>query len=448
MFIYLILDIVVVILSFFIINRRNALSFYHPGTLLLFYHIVNNTFRFWALTNGADFAYKYDKSIVGATEEELIRGMFWLDMSLLVSAVAISFAELMPTAKTELKERPLNNNILIGVLIFTIPLGLYGAATQLYIPAVENNIQNIGTSEESAATTYLSMIQTWFGLSCLILIYFKGFKPQFVIPLLVYLFVIALQGYARFRLVLPCIFLATTYLYYYNLKWPKKSQLILLAFLALLFYPLKEVGKVVRDGGDISDVANVVVKNFESTQSGNADDQSFLDQYAMTLTEIDRSEKIYYGGTVSPVLVMLVPRSWWPSKPGLNEWQKDISSNYRPFTTIGSIATIYGESYANFRYLGILFVPALLFFVITRWYYRILNKKLLDMDKFFYALMFCCMIQVLRDGLLSLLIFPVLNNMPLFLVFILHKIFVRPVKTDTEDGTAGDSPPGSLQVSH
>src|SRR5690349_21255846 len=102
MFIYLILDIVVVILSFFIINRKNALSFYHPGTLLLFYHVINNTFRFWALTNGADPAYKYDKSIIGASDEELIRGMFWLDMSLLVSAVAISFAELMPTAKAGL----------------------------------------------------------------------------------------------------------------------------------------------------------------------------------------------------------------------------------------------------------------------------------------------------------------------------------------------------------
>jgi hypothetical protein len=171
----------------------------------------------------------------------------------------------------------------------------------------------------------------------------------------------------------------------------------------------------------------------------------------MTLTEIDRNEKIYYGGTIAPVLVMLVPRSWWPSKPVLNEWQKDISNNYRPFTTLGSIATIHGEAYANFRYLGILFVPALLFYFMTRWYNRILHKRILDMDKFFYALIFCCMIQVLRDGLLALIMFPVLNNMPLFLVFILHKIFVRPVKADhaeedTEPGSV--SPPGSLQVSH
>lgn len=419
---YLIFDILVIVCSFFLMNHKKSLTFYHPGTILLFFHFIANTFRFIAVINGANVL---SPDMVGASEDELTRALFWADLALLCCAAAIYVAESKPTEIVTSGIVPVSQKILKAVVIVAIPLGLYGAATQLYIPSVKGNVQEFGAWGTSS---YVSLVQPWFGLSMLALIYFKGFKKRYYIPLLVYLLIIAIQGSNRNRLVLPCIFLLNTYLYHYKLKWPTKSQLILMAGFTLLFYPLKVISKIIQEGGSLSDISTIVKETAKSVTSGNADDQVILDQYAVTLTEVDRNGKIYYGTTFAPLLVSPIPRQLWPQKPKLNQWQIDISSYYRPFDVIGSIATIYGESYANFRYLGILLVPSLLFYFLTRWYKRILSKGMYDMDKFLYTLIFCCMIQVMRDGLISLFIFPVISNMPLFIIFVLHKVLIKPKK--------------------
>lgn len=422
---YLVFDILVIVCSFFLMNNKKSLTFYHPGTILLFFHLIANTFRFVAVINGANVL---SPDMIGASDEELTRALFWADMALLCSGAAIYLAETKATEIVPYNVIPVNEKILKAVVIFTIPLGLYGAATQLYIPSIKGNVQEFGAWGTSS---YVQLFQPWFGLSMLALIYFKGFKKRYYIPLLVYLLIIALQGSNRNRLVLPCIFLLNTYLYHYKLKWPTRSQLILLVGLTILFYPLKTISKIVQEGGSLSDVSTIVKETAKSVTSGNADDQVTLDQYAVTLTEIDRNGKIYYGSTLAPLLVSPVPRQLWPQKPRLNQWQVDISSYYRPFDVIGSIATLYGESYANFRYFGITLIPALLFYFLTRWYKRVLSKGLHDMDKFLYTLIFCCMIQVMRDGLISLFIFPVISNMPLFIIFVLHKVLIKPKKSVT-----------------
>lgn len=419
---YLAFDIIITILAFYLMNNKKSLTFYHPGTLLLFFHVVTNTFRFLAVMNGANVL---SPDMNGASDAELKRALFWADMGLLFSAGAIYLAEDKPLGKIKDAVFPVNEKLLKGIILVVMPLGLYGMATQLYLPNVKGNVQDYG---EWGTSSYVQLIQPWFGLALLALVYFKGFKRQYYIPLFIYLFLIAIQGYQRNRLVLPCIFLLTTYLYYHRLKWPTRGQFIMLICLSILFYPLKTISQIIQEGGSLTDISTIVTKTAASMLNGEADDQVVLDQYAVTLTEIDKKGKIYYGTTLAPLLVSPVPRQIWPGKPKLNEWQREISSYYRPFDVIGSIATLYGESYANFRYLGLLFIPAFLFYGLTRWYRRMYTKPIYDINKFFYTLIFCCMIQVMRDGLISLFIFPVLSNMPLFIIYVSHKLFAKPKK--------------------
>ena len=423
---YFFLDVFIVFLSFIIINHNKSLTFYHPGTILLLYHVFTNTLRFFSVMNGSELAFLNFRRIEGANIEELMRALFYADIGLLSSSIAIAIAENVhiKTAK-RIQNIPINRKLLNGILAFTIPMGIVGAATQLYIPTIDANFTD---AEGSNGFSFAAIISTWFGLSMLALIYFRGFKVKYLLPLLIYLFIIAIQGANRYRLVLPCMFLLICYLYHYKLKWPKPMQFVFLFVFILLTLPLKEVGKLIQEGGSITDVSTLFEESINSTSNGSSGDQQFLDQFAMTLTEIDRKGKIYYGGTIIPLLVLPIPRSGWAEKPTLNQWQVDIASKNRPFDKLGSIATIYGESYANFRLAGVVFLPALLFYFLTIWYRKIKNRNMLDMGKFLYTLIFVCMIQVLRDGFISLFLFPVLINMPLFLIYVLHRFTNTPKK--------------------
>jgi hypothetical protein len=419
---YFTIDILVVFLSFLIINHKRTLTFYHPGAILLLYHVTFNSFRFYSVIKGANLSFSAYRFIEGASKEELMRALMFADIALISCSIAIALAENIGISKiTRTRYIPVNQKLLNVILVFTIPLGIYGAATQLYIPSFELNTDIEGFNGFSFADT----ISTWFGLSMLALIYFRGFKTKYLLPLIIYLVIVAVQGGNRYRMVLPAMFLFITYLYYHKLRWPNGRQVILLLLLVFITNPLKEVGQLIKGGGSLKDITAVFRTSFESTSSGNADDQSFLDQYAMTLTEVDKKGKMYYGTTIAPLLVLPIPRSGWPDKPALNQWQLDISTKHRPFGAMGSIATLYGEAYANFRLTGIILIPALLFYLLTRWYRKVRVREMFDMDKFFYTLIFVCMIQVMRDGLVSIFTFPVLNNMPLFLIYFSHKVLYK-----------------------
>lgn len=421
MLIYLIVDLLTVILSAIIIIDKKTFSFYHPGFILLAFHLFSNTFRFFSVMNGAFASFSEYSTIEGAKDEELRRALLLADVVLFSCSCAIYMAQSLPMAKLSRQSKfLLNEKILRRILLVTIPLGIYGALTQLYIPSFENNLQNL---EGSAGFALASITASWLGLSLLALIYFYGFKAKYLLPLLAYLIIVAIQGYNRYRFVIPCLFLMITYLLHYHRNWPKLLHMLLLVVILLLTFPLKEIGRAIQKGQSFTSLSQTLTQSFQTVSRGNSGDQSFLDQYAMTLSEIDRNEKLYLGTTVVPLIYLIIPRSLWAEKPRLNQWQVDVSSRSRPFGTIGSIGTLYGESYANFRIPGMMLIPSALFFLLTRWYLKIRSYYTSNMSKFFYVLIFVCMIQVLRDGLVSLVIFPVLNSLPLFLIYLSHKFF-------------------------
>jgi len=419
---YVLFDVVCVVIAILLIVKKDSFSFYHPGFMLLFYHIFNNSFRFFGVYNGGSLLFDAYRVFDGATHEELMRAMFWADIALLATAVAIYFAERRVVKPLLNLEYKFDDKFLYGVLAFTVPIGIWGAYSQLYIPSLSGNIKDLGSLGESS---YIQMTQSWFGVSMLGLIYFKGFKKRYMIPLIIYLLIIAMQGYHRYRLVLPSFFLIVTYLVHYKKFWPTRQQFVLLMLLGVLFYPLKYIGYAVQQGKPLSEVINLLEDSAGNLAQGDNDDQKFFDQYAITLTEVDNHDALLLGETYLPLLTLPIPRQLWPEKPKLNDWVEEISSKSRPFDEIGMISTIYGEGYANFSYPGLVLTPAILFYFLVVWYRKVLDQPRNNLSLFFYIIVYCSMIQVMRDGLTSLFMFPVLQNLPLFMVFLLHKVFAK-----------------------
>ena len=169
----------------------------------------------------------------------------------------------------------------------------------------------------------------------------------------------------------------------------------------------------------VHDLKPCVRKRKQTNDAGG--DMSFIEQSAGMSGAIDMKDKICYGDTYQSILIFFVPRSLWKDKPSLNQWQHDISISGRDFGTMGQVSLISGESYANFRYIGVFLIS----FLVGRWYSFLYNSysNLPAKHKGFLLLLLFNMVlfQVWRDGMISLILFPFLNYLPIMILYFIKK---------------------------
>jgi hypothetical protein len=158
--------------------------------------------------------------------------------------------------------------------------------------------------------------------------------------------------------------------------------------------------------------------SFNEIVEGESGDLSFLEQSAAMIGSMDNMDKMFCGETYVPILFFWMPRVYWDDKPKLNQWQHDIATPGRNYGQMGQISLLSGESYANFGYFGAFAIPWFVGMLYSKiyFYYRNINSN----HKGFLLLLLMHMIlfQVWRDGLISLIIFPIVNYLPLILLIL------------------------------
>src|SRR5207302_4394053 len=126
---------------------------------------------------------------------------------------------------------------------------------------------------EWTRSSWLMLPLSWPGLAMICLLYCYGFRAWIVIPLLAYFADMSLQGFHRFRVIIPAWLICQIYLDRYGMRWPSMPMVGLLAALALLFFPLKIIGRTIQEGGalrDIIDASGDVWTNLLYGGSGDA----------------------------------------------------------------------------------------------------------------------------------------------------------------------------------
>jgi hypothetical protein len=153
----------------------------------------------------------------------------------------------------------------------------------------------------------------------------------------------------------------------------------------VIWFPLKVITFSARDGADVrTTVANLADYVKKARDEGGTGDTSFLDQAAVTMSLVDDHGKFFYGGTLLPLLVSPVPRIWWEDKPHMNEYQHVLSTPLRPISTYGAIATIVGEGYVNFWYVGGVLFPVLAAYLYGRLYFKVMRYPHRSVARVFY----------------------------------------------------------------
>jgi hypothetical protein len=427
----LLVDFLVFIVCTTILLRYGRLSHSHPGTIYLFFHLYTFTLRLIGLSFGAEtMLSQYMLFFEPLREEEIVRAAFLGDLALAVMTFAWVKAsrddikrvhkhpELLSEARPNLSLKHIWS---VGVIAF--PLGLFGLWAFTNLPGLEGERVELG---EWQSSSWFFMTQVWAGLMLVALIYWYGFRWWLMVPMSLYLLLMAYQGFHRFRVIIPAILLIQIYLDRRKMKWPPIYLLGFIFLLMLLFFPLKDIGRMAQQGEDIIQIVDVSKESVNAAFVGQAPDQVFLDQFACGLTLTDNAGKQYYGTTYLALLTLPIPRQWWPNKPGLADYLHDISVPSRPMNEMNMIVTFLGESYVNFGHVGIIMIPALLAYILGRAFFRAYRSNYFSVMRLAYLLIACNLIQVYRDGLTSIIVFTWVNMMPLMIILALH--YVLPVR--------------------
>jgi hypothetical protein len=433
-YIMLLVDTTVLFVCASLLLLFSRLAHSHPATIYLLFHAYTVTFRLFGLTLDTQTLFtKFVKYgyYVPVTDEELIRAAVIADAALVVMTLAWIKASLDAHRGQSRGQnrafRKLSLNYFLAVAIIAFPIGIVGIALFANLPAVQGPRVDLGRWETSS---WPLIIVSWSGLILLALIYWYGFRWWLSLPMTLYLLLMSYQGFHRFRVVIPLILLMQIYLDRHRLRWPRVRVVIVLSVVGLVFFPLKSIGMEMQralspdNRQEVSFLAiwNSSVESTRGALAGENDDQQFLDQFASALTLIDDAGRFYYGGTYLPLVTMPIPRQWWPEKPGLADFMDDFSKPWRPMKEMGMVITFWGEAYVNFGYVGIVVIPGLFAYCLGRFYFYAYEADYFTVARFAYLIVASLLIQIFRDGLMSLVIFPVVNMMPITVIVLLHYV--------------------------
>jgi len=415
LFFYLLFDIIVVATVIFLMFRRMA--FWHPLTAYLLFHLYSFSYRAIKIYGGAPLMYEGQANAEVITIDEINRAMLWADVALIIFACASLWAHLRFEAKAgqPVVRRVMNPNIVRSIGILCLPIGTY-----VLIAIKTGGIQ---LSEESGASNYTQVVSMWpIGVIGLLVFTF-GFRWYLTISIAFFLGLVALQGYHRFMLILPLLFFAAFYLQSTRRHWPTWPIIVGAILVALIFPRLKYIGQAVQYGDTDEAMAQFAQSfSFNSKDKDVATGEDFLDQFAGGLTLTDYNGRKFWGSTYLVIITLPIPRAWWPNKPGLADHMHEISTSGRLYNVEGRIFTYLGESYLNFGYPGFFFIPALAGYLLTAYCLQATAGPMQRLNRYVYLVIFMAMLQAFRDGLLSILVFTVVHNMPMLFTVILHKI--------------------------
>jgi hypothetical protein len=411
-------DILLVLFLLVFLYQNKYLDFLNPTFLYLIIHIFFITYKgvqnfifnsTISSNNWYDIAINLNDISKAILIDDLSLISFFIGFYFYKKKYSNTGVRLQRQYKIIIEERPRLLKLYLGLVVI---LGFIGMASYSFIPGVE--------LDDIEGNTFTNTLSSLGIISALILVYQFGFKLKYNLFFGVMILVYSVQGGNRYRVILPLLFILLLYLKIKNLKIPPLKFIILGFFIILLSFPLKQIGKTFQEDNRI-DLIDVVTNSFEDFTEGKSGDLEFIEQSAAMISNIDEKGVVFYGRTYTPILFFWIPRVFWKEKPKMNDWQWEISSVGRDFGQMGQISLIGGESYANFRWLGVFLIP----FIVGRFYSFLYYSysSLPYNHKGFLLLLFYNMIifQAWRDGLISLILFPIVYYSPLFILYWIKK---------------------------
>jgi oligosaccharide repeat unit polymerase len=431
-------DIFVLVICTILLYKYGRLTSAHPGFIYLVFHGMFFTGRLFAVLSGSETLFSDWPGALPVSDQEVAHAGLFADMALVGMTVGLLLSSQRDRKKkigsfsVGETSATLSTSIVRRVSAMAFPIGIVSLLVGGAVPSAANMAVNFGQWDTSS---WLMITQFWPILVLLALIYLYGVRWMLTIPLGMLLLLMSIQGFNRFRVILPAIFLLITWQTRTGRKWPQKWMVVLLICLTMLTFSMKTIGWMVQRGDPLSDVIPVVEDSFSTAISGSSPDQMFLDMFAATMWLVDGYGHYFYGTTIYPLLFLPIPRQLWPEKPSISQYLYEIRDPLRPIYWAGMGGTMLGEAYANFGPFGVVIVPCIIGYCLGRFYFSAMRRPYYSVCRFMYVTVGCCLVQVFRDGLQSAVVFPLVDMMPLVAIALLSYFSFRRRVTRNFDQT-------------
>ena len=357
---------------------------------------------------------------LGLTHEEAARALILADVML--ASLMAGWATAKAPNDRPTKRAPIPSAGVVHPLrvLFTMPIGLYFLVARAYLPGS-------GGENQVFTTSYQVFAMTWPGLLLIAFVYTRGFRWYLMLPLATFLLLMGVQGQSRYRLILPTIILFQILLDRRDRRWPPIWMVVTIMVLGFVFLP-SEVTRSLGTPGNAHH--RLSPRDHQDLNAGGFPGREprsgALRPVRCFFTLSDQRGSPLYGEHYLNLLALPIPRPMWPEKPGLADHIKGISTDDRPLGTIGAVLTLPGELYLDFRVPGIIIVGFLFGRLTGRFYLIAYRQSYGALVHFFYLLLASSLIQVYRDGLISIPVFLIVNSAPLMMIVTLHYMVRKP----------------------
>ena len=427
------LDTFVFVLCTVFLYKHARLTTAHPGFMYLIFHAMFFSARMYSVMRGSPTLFSNWPGTLPVSDQEIAHAVLLADAALISMTVGLilsSQRDRRNATRSFARGKPnpamLSARVVHWVSMVAFPVGVVSLLVNGAVPNVSTTTIDFGIWGTSS---WLVITQFWPVLVLLALIYYYGFRPPLVGIMIGFLLLMSIQGYDRFRVILPVIFTLITWQTRTGSKWPRKWMIVSLVSLAILTFPMKRIGRMVLRGETISEIVDIAKDSISEAMSVTAPDQMFLDMFAATMWLVDEYGHYFYGTTTLSLIYLPIPRQWWPEKPDLSNYLYETRNPMRPIYWAGMGGNILGEAYANFGSIGVAAVPFFVGYLLGKVYFAAMRKPYFSVYRFMYVIVASCLVQVYRDGLNAIVIFHVVDMMQLVAIAMLSYVSFRNTQT-------------------
>lgn len=187
-----------------------------------------------------------------------------------------------------------------------------------------------------------------------------------------------------------------------SMKWA-----VGVVLLGLLWFMYKPISQSIIAGEDVENIWTKA-QNYlqDSFERGATLDTQFLDMQATNMAAADEAGVRFHGTMDLPLVFLPIPRFVWPDKPSMAEYAQKITSPLRPIAAVGMTPNLSGQGYMEFGWIGCAIIPFLYLYGMQTAYRRVSGLGITSVARWVYLIFLVSMLQVFRDGLISLCIYP------------------------------------------
>ncbi len=413
-----------------IMASRRQLTIFHPTSVYLAFHAI-----VFCIRPTLVYIFEFDSLWIymkfTPTDEVMVRTLYLSSAGLIAFCVTFLLTSKEPGPK-EIEGRrellPGERKAFFAMALIMAPLGIYS------ITAANMQGEHInGVYVMTGTSGYINDLQQVLIPITIFFLLVSRWKWYAYLPLIIFFYYRATQGWGRWTIILTFFALILVHAWQHRKNFPALKFVLPIPVIAILFANLGLDRAYMRNliSGNHEDIRDVLSE--EATLSDRLDTMDFanFDYLTYIVDKVPKETETYtYGTQYLQIFTEPIPRKIWKSKPIGPPVSFFNLNDYGNF--LGLTPSLVGDGWMSGGWIGSLLTMSLAGWALGLLY----NWFIRNQQNIFYCFIFlivnAMIVQLYRDGGISIAKFLLFTLSPIFLWMFFSK-YLFPDEIEEED---------------